>query len=305
VADPRSIEYGSLHKFFVSAGIAVFAFAGVVGWALLQKSGVLFVSTKQLARLTKSAEATVESQQQILSTAVHLWLVIVGAIAAGGAILIILGLRAWLPLQRMENAVQKHAHDTEMGIATPAETHAKQSQEIAAERYEMGLEALKIALAAANESTITVPAAEPVSATAGVEAALINALEAAYSSSHVGVRDPSITDGDGTRLIVDLLLKGKYQLTKSYAVEIKRMSRTMTYHRYRDTIYKTEHAASLLAHAEHTMVLTRVIFVVDDDVDRSSYPPPAEVRKKTRIVFLSRSEVADIIRNPAIVGHRL
>lgn len=300
MAESPSVEYGALHKFFVSIGVFVVAGAAVVGWALLQPSSVFLTKVDELKELTPTAAGAIRAQQGRLEAAMAWSPVIVGSLALGGVALIVIGIIRWWPLQKMENAIKRHEHDIQLGIATPDETREKQSAEVTADLIEGVSNAVREAVRSDRATTVSIPrVAGLIAEQAFTEEAVITAAAAAYQDDYSVIRGVRVTDEDGRVMILDLLLSSRERFVKSYLVEFKRLTRNTSYDRFRETIRRAERAATLIGTAAEQLIFTRVLFIVDSEVDLGRYPLPSDRRKKTRILFVRAEEVAEMLEDPS------
>jgi hypothetical protein len=90
-----SFEYGDYHKFTVSVGVVISAFAFGVPIFVMKSQSALVLSDKKYSELTPLGRDGVHRQQEQISWLISWWPLISGVTLALGLALILLGLASW------------------------------------------------------------------------------------------------------------------------------------------------------------------------------------------------------------------
>src|SRR4051812_38513684 len=100
------VDFGNIHKFLVSLGLALVLAALVVPWFILRESDALLVSTQQLNELTQTARETLERKQNSIHFLVIVWPYVSVVLLTSGVSLVVFGLVKWRQRQAVQDRME-------------------------------------------------------------------------------------------------------------------------------------------------------------------------------------------------------
>lgn len=227
-----NLDYGDLHKFRASLGVALIISAGVLPWFLLSETFDLYVEESKLKFLTPSAKATIVERQSWVEFMVKYWPWLSAFMVVAGLIILICALKKWKKMQDIldeRNAFElqkiREAYDL-----SPEEVKEKGREELS--------EVLVSTQLAAKESNIQLGqlSTEGVDKYLEVENKLIERMKSSVPSSFEVLSHKRIGGRD-----FDAIIAGKTEKF-DILVEIKYVQKTLSknlYYRIRDRIVST------------------------------------------------------------------
>lgn len=303
MADRPTLEYGSLHKFLTSAGIAVLIATGAFCWALLQYSGALLTATSDLNGLTTGGREAILMQQEIFGWLLERLPVLSSMSVIFGLTLLAAGLIGWAPRQVVADRREDAKLEAELRRASDLEREAEQKKEAAEEIASEVIDAESGdagGLSTGEAAKIVRDAVKRRSSIDSAHLLVAEAFELAYSSVYTVEQDFVVT-GPTIAAWVDLLLTPRLLDRPAWTVEIKHLS-SVSFERLINAVRQAEEGAQGVQSALARPVNPLLVVVTDSGDARNrvlEFMTGDSRLRSTEALVLGIDELSSLIDRPA------
>lgn len=312
MANSASLEYSSLHKFLVSAGIAVVIADAAFAWAVLQASEAILTPQAVVDELTDRGRWTLERQQELLGWILDSLPPIVFISALVGVGLFIAGIARWVPRQRVADKHEEARLEAELRKASLEELESELKSETLEEAAAAAVDVATAGSAgeAAPSTSEVIKLAEDsvrrLSSIGSLHSAVADLFSKAYQNSYTVERD-FVVSSDEHAAWVDLLLTPRIGVHASWVVEIKVIA-SPTRERIAVAVARTNDVASAVAGALGRAVRALVVVIADTPESRNRALASLGTRPLSQpgeVLVLSRDDLSELGDNPAQLGRLL